>query len=54
MPALGFLKKYRSHFEDYVNGKRKRADATLLVTLSPDDEDTRGHMRLPAAAISDS
>ena len=47
MPALAFLKKYRSHFEDYVNGKRKRADATLLVTLCAG---RRGHARKHAIA----
>jgi len=37
MPALGFLKKFRPYFEDYVTGKRKRADATLLVSGIPSD-----------------
>jgi NADH-quinone oxidoreductase subunit F len=31
MPALGFLKKYRKHFEQYVRGERTRKDARLTV-----------------------
>ena len=37
MPALGFLKKFRPHFEDYVKGRRKREDATLLVNQSAEE-----------------
>jgi NADH-quinone oxidoreductase subunit F len=29
MPALGFLQKFRKHFEAYVRGEKKRKDATL-------------------------
>jgi NADH-quinone oxidoreductase subunit F len=32
MPALGFLKKYRKHFEAYVRGEKKRRDARLTVS----------------------
>jgi NADH-quinone oxidoreductase subunit F len=32
MPALGFLQKFRKHFEAYVRGETKRAQATLLVS----------------------
>ena len=31
MPALGFMKKFRKEFEQYVRGERKRKDATLVV-----------------------
>ncbi len=31
MPALGFVKKYRKHFEAYVKGERSRKDATLVI-----------------------
>jgi NADH-quinone oxidoreductase subunit F len=29
MPALGFLQKFRKHFEAYIKGEKKRKDATL-------------------------
>ena len=29
MPALGFVKKYRPYFIDYVEGRRSRKTATL-------------------------
>jgi NADH-quinone oxidoreductase subunit F len=32
MPALGFLKKFRKEFEQYVRGERKGADARLTVS----------------------
>ena len=32
MPALGFLQKFRKHFEAYVRGEKKRAQATLIVS----------------------
>jgi NADH-quinone oxidoreductase subunit F len=31
MPALGFLKKFRKEFEQYVRGERTRRDAKLTV-----------------------
>ena len=31
MPALGFVKKFRTDFEAYVTGAKKHSDATLLV-----------------------
>jgi NADH-quinone oxidoreductase subunit F len=31
MPALGFVKKFRKHFEAHVTGAKKHEDATLLV-----------------------
>jgi len=31
MPALGFVKKFRKHFEAYVTGAKKHSEATLLV-----------------------
>ena len=37
MPALGFVKKFRSEFEAYVLGKKKRSDATLTI---PDTNET--------------
>jgi NADH-quinone oxidoreductase subunit F len=32
MPALGYLKKFRKEFEQYVKGERKGADARLTVS----------------------
>ena len=37
MPALGLVKKFRSEFEAYVLGKKKRSDATLTL---PDTNET--------------
>ena len=37
MPALGFLKKFRKEFEDYVTGKRTRDDARLTVSSWADN-----------------
>ena len=34
MPALGFLKKFRKHFEMYVRGEKKRRDARLHLGAS--------------------
>jgi NADH-quinone oxidoreductase subunit F len=51
MPALGFLKKFRPYFEDYVNGSRKRANASLLIG---DDVEITKAGRVRLEAISDS